>query len=138
MNFDDAIRAHAEWKVRIQKYLKNPDGSINVEDLGKDNLCALGQWIYGEGENYNTMEEYEDLREVHKHFHQTAAHILMRRNQGETIESELVLGAESDYAKYSTDIMKLLVKLKVKVHMQQMWASGDLKKSLKDTSCVQT
>lgn len=121
MNFDDAIRAHAEWKVRIQKYLKHPDGSINVDDLEQDNLCLLGKWLYGEGESYNAIEEYEELRDVHKHFHKTASNILKRKNQGEEIEAELVLGSSSDYAKYSTDIMKLLVKIKVKVSMQKMW-----------------
>lgn len=73
------------------------------------------------GAEYSAMEEYEELREVHKCFHETAANILVRKNQGEEIEEELVLGTSSKYSKYSTDIMKLLVKLKVKVHMQKMW-----------------
>lgn len=45
MNFDEAIRAHSDWKMKFNIYLSKPDGSINPQDLANDNLCALGKWL---------------------------------------------------------------------------------------------
>jgi hypothetical protein len=38
MNFEGAIKAHAEWKIRLNAYLQHPDGSIDPVKLSLDNL----------------------------------------------------------------------------------------------------
>jgi hypothetical protein len=50
MDFDEAIKAHSAWKFKLSGYLRKPDGSIKSADVVVDNKCALGQWIYGEGQ----------------------------------------------------------------------------------------
>jgi hypothetical protein len=61
MNFEDAIRAHAEWKLKLSNYLKYPDDSIDPAKLALDNACVLGQWLHGDGRKYSALDEYEPL-----------------------------------------------------------------------------
>lgn len=115
MNFDDAIRAHMNWKIRLENYLEKPDGSINATDLAKDNLCILGQWIYGEGSQYQDVDGYCELVEEHKKFHQEASQIVVRKQRGENISADISLGAASPFAKASARVVSLLMRLKMRV-----------------------
>jgi hypothetical protein len=49
MDFDEAIKAHSAWKMKLSTYLKKPDGSLKPSEIQVDNKCQLGQWIYAEG-----------------------------------------------------------------------------------------
>ncbi len=33
MDFNAAIKAHSDWNIKLKLYLKNPDGSIDLEKL---------------------------------------------------------------------------------------------------------
>ena len=115
MNFDEAIRAHSDWKMKLNRYLSNPDGSIDVQDLSKDNLCALGKWLHGEGRSFGNVAEYKKLIEEHAHFHKAAADVVIRKDRGEDVKSEIALGGNSAFAKYSMSVVSLLMKMKTLV-----------------------
>lgn len=105
MNFDDAIQAHASWKMKLSSYIKNPDDSLNPETVCKDDQCALGKWIYGEGSAYSNVVEFGLLKSAHANFHKEAADIVRRAKSGETVTDEIALGAKSRFAEFSTQVV---------------------------------
>lgn len=52
MNFDDAIKAHAAWKMKIRAYIDKPDHSIKAEEIETDCRCDLDRWIHGDGKRF--------------------------------------------------------------------------------------
>lgn len=115
MNFDDAIRAHSEWKMKLSAYVKKPDKSVNAAVLAQDNACALGKWIHGEGAKYASLPEFQELKKGHAQFHQAAAAIVKRADAGEKVSEEVSLGNQSEYNKFSTQVVQLIMKMKMKV-----------------------
>lgn len=115
MDFDSAIRSHSDWKMKLKQYIGNPDGSIDIETLAKDNACALGQWLYGDGSKFKALPEYGMIIEAHKRFHKEAASIVRRCNSGESVSEDLALGAKSGFASASSEVVGLLMKMKTKV-----------------------
>lgn len=115
MNFDEAVRAHSDWKMKLNRYLSHPDGSINVQDLGRDNQCALGKWLHGEGRTFSDVAEYKQLVQDHAHFHKAAAEIVIKKDKGEDIKSETALGSNSPFSRYSMSVVSLIMKMKTLV-----------------------
>jgi methyl-accepting chemotaxis protein len=112
MNFDDVIKAHVAWKMKLAAYLANPDGSIDVDSLAKDNLCDLGKWIYGEGASFRNNPNFLKLVDSHKKFHEEAANIVRRKNKGEEVAKDIALGALSPFSKYSTEVVACIMECK--------------------------
>lgn len=112
MNFDDAIKAHSDWKLKLQRYLKFPDQTIDVNNLSKDNVCALGCWLYGEGSSFRHLPEYDKLKQEHAAFHQAAADIVRRKDTGENVLADIALGSNSPFAKHSENVVSLLLVMK--------------------------
>lgn len=112
MNFDEAIIAHSAWKIRLSKYIRNPDGSLNVADVCVDNKCLLGQWIYGEGARYSHLPQYEVLRNEHARFHFAAGEVVKKAHKGESMVEETALGAESEFASASSAVVKAILEMK--------------------------
>jgi hypothetical protein len=113
MNFDDAIKAHAGWKVKLSVYLKNPNKSIDHNDVCKDNICDLGKWIYGEGgAKYSADENFKKLKQAHTEFHQEAASIIKKADANQNVSEEIALGNKSKFITLSNDIVTLLMGMK--------------------------
>ena len=115
MDFDGAIKAHAEWKVKLTSYIGKPDGSYKPEIVSQDNQCPLGKWIYGEGKAYQTQPEFTELKKHHAAFHKAAGDIIRRCDKGENVSADLNLGANSEYRKVSNEVVRLIMALKSKV-----------------------
>lgn len=115
MNFDEAIRAHAEWKMKLSNYLRHPDNSIDLVKLGLDNACMLGQWLHGDGWKHSSLPEYVQLLKEHAEFHKAAADIVKSKNAGKDISDAIALGAQSPFSRYSLSVVKLLMAIKAKI-----------------------
>ena len=77
MNFEEAITAHSQWKIRLQGVIAGtvkdlPDPQV----VGVDNKCPLGQWIHGEAKAFAKLPEYGELVKEHAEFHRCAAEVL--------------------------------------------------------------
>ncbi|MBF0492129.1 MAG: CZB domain-containing protein [Deltaproteobacteria bacterium] len=114
MNFDDAIKAHSVWKTKLGLYLNKPDASLKPVEVEPDNRCDLGKWIHGEGAKHASLPEFGQLKETHRLFHQEAAKIVQRANNGEKVNEEVALGAKSGFGNASTKVITLLMILKSK------------------------
>jgi len=116
VNFDDAIQAHAGWKIKLAVYLKHPDGTINSVETGTDNRCPLGQWLHGEAKKkYSSLPEYQTLMTEHALFHRIAGKIAGQADSGQVVNSEAALGNGSEFAKASLGVIKAIRTLKAKV-----------------------
>mgnify|MGYP003406294970 CR=1 FL=1 len=114
MNFDDAIKAHATWKMKLQTYISKPDGSLKANEVEPDNKCALGQWIYGEGSKYSALPEYTALKNEHARFHKAAAGVIKKADSGQNVKEETAIGAASDFGSASTSVVAAIMKMKAK------------------------
>lgn len=114
MNFDEAIRAHSDWKMKLSSYLRNADGSLKASEISPDNKCALGQWIYGEGAKWSSLPEYETLKAEHIKFHKEAAQVVEKADSGQNVIEEIMLGGDSGFAKASSSVVSAIMKMKTK------------------------
>lgn len=112
MDFDAAIRAHAEWKLKLSTYLAKPDGSLKAAEIARDSLCPLGAWLQGEAVKLTTLPELATLRDAHRRFHLAAADVVRRADQGGKVTAEITLGAQSDFARASSAIVQALMAMK--------------------------
>ena len=93
MNFDEAIAAHSQWKMKLSAYLSHPDGSIDAATAGQDNKCPLGNWIAGEGTKYSALPEYAKLKSEHTRFHKAVSDVIRKAASGQKVGEETALGA---------------------------------------------
>ncbi len=92
MNFDEAITAHSQWKIRLQAVINGTSKeSLDPGIMGVDNKCVLGQWIHGEAKQYVSLLEYTKLVEEHAHFHRSAADTLRLAQAGQLDKARLAL-----------------------------------------------
>ena len=118
MNFDEAVAAHAGWKMKLSAYIKKPDGSLKVTAVEPDNLCALGKWLHDAATagKCGGIPEYKQLVAAHATFHKQAAGIIRDADAGKSVTEKLALGSESPYAKASMDVVRLIMAMKTKTH----------------------
>ncbi|EKD42320.1 MAG: methyl-accepting chemotaxis sensory transducer [uncultured bacterium] len=114
MDFDGAIKAHAEWKMKLSAYLSKKDGSLKAADVSPDNKCALGQWIHGEGAKFQSLPEYAALKAEHANFHKAAADIIKKADSGQNVSGEVALGAASPFAATSQKVVVAIMAMKSK------------------------
>ena len=111
MNFDDAIAAHIKWKVRLNQFI---DGSstekLSSATICKDNLCDLGKWIYGDGAQYKTKAQYNDLVKKHANFHVCAADVVKKVEGNDKTGAKTLLG--SAFAAASKETVTAIMELK--------------------------
>jgi hypothetical protein len=114
MNFDEAIQAHAAWKVKLLVYTRKPDGALKASEAGVPNRCALGQWLYGSGAKYSALPEYEALVAEHARFHKTAAGVIERADRGSIGDPEKALDENSEFGMVSRNVVKAIRTLQEK------------------------
>ena len=114
MDFDSAIQAHTNWKLRLFSY---SHGSvvkkIDVQTLMKDNVCALGQWLHGDGRKYAADPKFKQLKETHAAFHQCAAAVGAMVDRGQPAAAAALLKSpESEFNRLSIRVVGLLMGLR--------------------------
>lgn len=109
-DFQSAINAHIDWKMKLTKYLQNPDRSLEHKKVSLDNLCVLGKWIYGDGQNFKYLDQkiFEKLRLSHAEFHATAGHVIELLDQNKISEAEKLLAPGGTYIRISDQTVGLI------------------------------
>jgi methyl-accepting chemotaxis protein len=114
MDFDDAIQAHTNWKLRLFSYARGQVAErIDVPTLRKDNVCALGRWLYGEGPKHAADPKFKQLQEVHSAFHQSAASLGAMVDRGDSSAAAAQLSSPgSEFNRLSIRVVGLLMNLR--------------------------
>jgi methyl-accepting chemotaxis protein len=107
-----AITSHARWKGQLREAIDRgqlPDPS----SVRADDRCDLGKWIYGEGTVYQPASEYQNLKLLHAQFHDTAASIVERIINDNTVnaKAELESGTLSEASMKVINAISSLQKL---------------------------
>lgn len=112
MDFDEAIKAHSAWKMKLSSYVGKPDGSLKAADVAVDNKCALGQWIYGEGSKHSALPEFSTLKTEHAKFHKCAASVITQADSGKSVTEEIALGSKSEFSIASSNVVAAIMKMR--------------------------
>ena len=115
MNFDEAIKAHTDWKIKLSMYLKKPDGSLKPAEVCLDNKCKLGIWIYGEGAAHSAIPEYPTLKSEHAKFHKAAAEIIKKADAGQSVTEDMAVGNKSAFGAASNAVVSAIMAIRKKV-----------------------
>ena len=112
MEFKDAIDAHVNWKVRLRLLMAGQE-KIDANVASKDNECALGKWIYGEGSRAlaKDPEVLDGLRKAHAAFHQIAGTAIRAIQSGDLARAEAMLEADGEISERSFDVVSRIRKI---------------------------
>lgn len=115
IDFEEAIEVHKAWKIKLSKYIRNPNGSLDEEVVMRDDQCKLGCWIYGKGNIYASMCEYDELKTNHARFHQVAGNVVKIVNSSSKLQDEKkLIGEGSEYNKESMLVIETIEKMKIR------------------------
>lgn len=88
---DNAVRSHVDWRNNWFTALReHKQDSYQLEKVSADDLCKVGQWIYGLGKEYEGMPEYEALKQKHAKFHRCAGDVVKLHNEGQFMDSIVI------------------------------------------------
>ena len=93
-SFEDMIEKHAQWKLKLKTYLRGSGEPLDPETVQKDSVCALGQWLYGKGEQVQHLPEYQKLKDHHRQFHTLAGKVIQEHQRGRTAQAQALLDGE--------------------------------------------
>lgn len=110
LNFLKAIEAHMKWRARLEAVIAGTSGEkLEVATVAKNDVCVLGQWLYGPGAAHSTFTGFAELEQLHTAFHKSAAEILLLAQTGRQREATRLLAG--DYRATSVKIGGLLAQL---------------------------
>ena len=113
MDFEGAINAHVAWKMKLAKYLRSVDGSLDPALIERDDGCELGRWMKGPGLlKCGTKPSFLTLQTEHARFHKAASEIVRKANAGQDVSADTALGAGSSFTKASTAVVGALMDLR--------------------------
>ena len=85
IEIDRAIEAHAAWKQKLTAAINEGRCEQSPEEIGCDDKCAFGKWLYGESLDAETKarKPYEVTRRLHAEFHQVAGKVARLAETGD-------------------------------------------------------
>jgi len=111
-DFDTAINAHRQWKVRLRKAIASHD-QLDADTICRDDRCPLGQWLHGTGGNrWGSRPLFTDLLARHAEFHDQAGQVARSINAGRYTDAERLIGSGSRFAQVSTEVCAVLTRAK--------------------------
>lgn len=100
MNWMEIIGAHVMWKQRLIALLSGTsEETLDPATIALDNRCALGKWIYGDGQQMAELPGFEEVRQLHARFHELAAEVVRLHLAGDAGAAETLL--HGDYSRLS-------------------------------------
>ncbi|BAP87249.1 methyl-accepting chemotaxis sensory transducer [Burkholderiales bacterium GJ-E10] len=111
-DFDQAIAAHRDWKVRLRKAIAGHE-TLDADTICRDDRCALGKWIHGPGAaQWGQRPGFAPLQARHAEFHEVAGGVARKINAGQYADAERLIGSGSRFATVSTEVATLLTQAK--------------------------
>lgn len=107
---DGLIRAHLEWKLRLQAIIAGTEDTPDIDTAESDCHCALGQWLHGKGQCATDCPEYTELVSLHADFHRHVGQLLRHIDAG---RRDIVLSdiRSGQYALLSARLIDLITRL---------------------------
>jgi methyl-accepting chemotaxis protein len=113
-NLDDAIAAHIKWKHRLNQFIDGTGTEIlDSAVVCKDNQCALGKWLYGEGGKHKNSVYFGELVTKHAKFHLCAGAVVKKVEEHDKAGAEALLKGE--FAIAAKDTVTTIMNLKKEI-----------------------
>ncbi|MFG5407408.1 methyl-accepting chemotaxis protein [Piscinibacter sakaiensis] len=111
-DFDQAIEAHRQWKVRLRKAIAE-SARLEADVICRDDRCPLGKWLHGSGgQRWGAQPGFVALLQKHAEFHDVAGSVARQINAGAMDDAERMIGSGSRFAQVSTEVCTLLTRAK--------------------------
>jgi len=108
LDVDTIIDGHRQWKVKLRNAIENHE-TIDVATLSRDDCCALGKWVYGDGgRRFGDKPNFTQLIERHKVFHRMAGQVGELVNQKRYIEAEEAMAPGTGFATATREVVQVL------------------------------
>lgn len=112
LDVDAFIDAHRLWKVKLRDAIENRD-KVDTDALKRDDCCALGKWIYGDGERrFGGAPSFVDLLSLHRNFHQVAGDVAEMINEQRFIDAEDALAPGTPFSDATRNVVHVLSAVK--------------------------
>ncbi len=107
VDVDAFIDAHRQWKVKLREAIEKRE-QVDSATLVRDDCCALGKWIYGDGQRLSGRETFTGLIASHQRFHQVAGGVADQINQRHYREAEDALAPGTTFASATSEVVLAL------------------------------
>jgi len=115
---EKAIRSHEQWKAKLSASIENGTVSADAFDVGKDNICDFGRWLYGSTipEDARHDPNYISVKFIHSKFHKCAEKIVYLLSEGRKVEAGALMASDGEYTKISEQLTATMVAWKKSVY----------------------
>jgi methyl-accepting chemotaxis protein len=111
-NFDSAIDAHRQWKVKLRSAIANKE-KLDADKICRDDQCPLGKWLHGAGgTQWGGRPRFVSLVDKHAAFHRAAGEVARNINAGRYQDADKMLGSSSPFSSASIEVATLLTQAK--------------------------
>lgn len=112
MDLSDAMKAHAEWKIKFRNAITRKD-TMDVATISADNCCELGKWLHGESKlKFGRLKSHADCVARHALFHQEAGKVAQTINASKFDEAAAMLGPNTPFFMASNSVIVAIGALK--------------------------
>lgn len=111
-HIDRAIGAHGSWKLRLREAVQTGKTEWQVETVRRDDACVFGKWLAKLPANVRATDEGKQVAAYHTHFHRLVAGILEQVMAGQRQEAAKEIGAGSEFASLSSQLMQAMMEWK--------------------------
>jgi methyl-accepting chemotaxis protein len=111
IDVDAIIDGHRLWKVKLRDAIERSE-HVDVQTLARDDCCALGKWIYADGQRLRDRHSFTELIGRHAHFHQVAGQVGELINQGRFVQAEDALAPGTPFTRATSDVVHVLSAVK--------------------------
>jgi hypothetical protein len=112
MHLGNAIAAHEDWKTTFRNAIEHRT-AIDAATVSVDNCCALGLWLYGEGNTlFGSLASHTHCVATHRIFHREAGKIAAAINAANFAEAERMLAAQEPFSAASNALAAAILRLK--------------------------
>jgi hypothetical protein len=113
-----AIRSHERWKAKLIASIEDGAVTVDLADIGKDDICAFGRWLYGSTipTPARLDPNYIIVQFLHAKFHQCAGQVVQLLSEGRRAEARALLASDGEYTRTSEQLMGTMEKWKESVH----------------------
>lgn len=112
MDLDQAIRKHAEWKLKFSLAISKQE-TLDAATITADNCCELGKWLHGDGiKRYGKLGSYTECIAKHAAFHVEAGKVAVTINEKKYTAAEVMLKPGTPYEAASSSVWVAIKRLR--------------------------
>lgn len=110
VDFDKIIQSHSRWKFHLKDAIEQGKSYFNIAEVRNPHACQFGEWL--DSPEGKKIPHYQEIVELHRDFHQEAAHILQLAldEEKEAALEKMKLG--SDFNQLTAKLINHLANIK--------------------------